>query len=133
MKRTAVPLAAAVLLAGAVAASPAAVGADGSASAGRGTSVEVVTFQPTTRAGPEKVTILRGAPVAVPKPPAPYAHLGAAGKLSPDVETLGGARLWLVDRSNDRLTACTLRKSTQVSRQVIRCHGRTLPRRLRGF
>ena len=123
MKTTAAPLAAAVLLAGALAAS----------SSAQAASVEVVNPQSAASAGTDKVEVLRGEPVAVPKSPPPYQLLGMTKSLSPDIEMVGGKRLWFVDKTGDRLMACELRKTTQVSGRVIRCRSRELPRRLKGL
>ncbi len=41
-------------------------------------------------------------------------------------KVLAGERLWFVDGGSGRLTACTLRKTTQVGGKRIRCYSRNL-------
>lgn len=50
------------------------------------------------------------------------------GRIDRSVPVVAGDRLWLIDTAADRLTVCTLRGTTEVGRDVIRCQHRTLPR-----
>lgn len=43
-------------------------------------------------------------------------------------QVLAGERLWLVDAEAGRLSVCTLRGTTQVGPDAVRCRTRALPR-----
>ncbi|MFQ5776127.1 MAG: hypothetical protein ACE5GS_16530 [Kiloniellaceae bacterium] len=83
----------------------------------RGAAVETLGPGTPGAAPAGAVEVVRGAPLVT----APAAPAAAA------VRALAGRTLWLVDREQDRLTACHLRDSTQVGRRVVRCWSRPLP------
>lgn len=58
----------------------------------------------------------------------------AAGDVSASVRddtmpqvVAAGSKVWFVDHAARRLTACRLRKTTQVGGYVVACHSRNLP------
>ena len=132
MRYPAVAFAAAALIAGAVATSPTAAISEDAVLVFRGAAVEAVNLGAAALGASSGVDVVRGNPVQPPKPPPPY-PFRIAKALSPEIEILGGDRVWFVDRLGDRLTACNLRNTTQVGRRAIRCRTRRIPNTVEGF
>jgi|GEM_PF-4354300 len=118
-KQTSVVIAAVILVSATFAGTAQAQG-NGSIVIYRGATAETVRFD--NRSG---VTVARGQPaVKHAEPVRKVAHSNVR-------RMTAGDTLWIVDSKTDRLFACELRYTTQVSGRKIRCRSRRLPVALR--
>ena len=106
---------AALLAAASASVLPAALAAEGGALARGGTQV-------TTEITASGLEVVRGPAVET----RPYTGPETGPDTGP-VRLASGERVWFLERESGRLTACTLRFTSTVGRQAIRCASRRLP------